>query len=138
MIMVRNIPSCSIRFGLSLLAILVLSPQPSFAATRILVDQVGYEPFASKVALVVTAREDPAPTKFALINSDTGKLALEGDVKSFGEVHAWTGMVFFRADFSSWREQGHYILRISTSTAEIASSIFAIQPDVLERNTLSN
>lgn len=112
--------------------------RPTSAATRILVDQVGYEPAAPKVALVVTANDDPAPTRFALINSDTGKLALEGDVKPSGEVHAWTGMVFFTADFSTWRTAGHYTLRVSTAAGDIASCPFAIQDDVLERNTLSN
>ena len=110
----------------------------SHAATRVLVDQVGYEPAASKQALIITGKDDPAPAKFALINSDTGKLALEGDVKSSGEVHAWTGMVFFTADFSAWREPGHYILRVSASNGDFASCPFAIQDDVLERNTLSN
>ena len=110
----------------------------SHAATRVLVDQVGYEPAASKQALIITGKDDPAPAKFALINSDTGKLALEGDVKPSGEVHAWTNMLFFSVDFSAWREPGHYILRVSTSKGEIASCPFAIQDDVLERNTLSN
>ena len=112
--------------------------RPAQAATHVLVDQVGYEPDAPKVAVVVTGRDDPAPTRFALINSDTGKLALEGDLKPSGDVHAWTGMTFFTADFSAWHETGHYILRVSSSAGEIASCPFAIQDDVLERNTLSN
>jgi hypothetical protein len=69
---------------------------------------------------------------------DTGKLALEGDLKPSGEVHAWTGMIFFTADFSAQRDPGHYILRVSSPAGEIASCPFAIQDDVLERNTLSN
>ncbi len=108
------------------------------AATRVLVDQVGYELSAPKLAIVITAINDPAPTKFALINSDTGKIALEGDLKNSGEVHAWAGMLFFTADFSTWHEPGHYTLRVSTHAGEIASCAFAIQQDVLERNTLSN
>ncbi|HEY1576919.1 MAG TPA: glycoside hydrolase family 9 protein [Terracidiphilus sp.] len=134
----RNIRSLSIKLGLCLLAFAASYSHPALAATRVLVDQVGYEPSAPKVALVVTAKDDPAPAKFALINSGTGKLALEGDVKPSGEVHAWTGMLFFTADFSAWREPGHYLLRVSSSAGEIASCPFAIQPDVLERNTLSN
>lgn len=115
-----------------------LFSDPALAATHVLVDQVGYEPAAPKLALVITGKQDAAPTRFALVNSDTGKLALEGDVKPSGEVHAWNGMIFFTADFSAWREPGHYILRVSTSTGEFASCPFAIQDDVLERNTLSN
>jgi hypothetical protein len=112
--------------------------QSALASTRVLVDQIGYEPDASKVALVVTSKDDPAPTRFTLINSDTGKLALEGDIKPSSEVHSWTGMLFFTADFTAWREPGHYILRVSASSSQISSCTFAIQEDVLERNTLSN
>ena len=108
------------------------------AATRVLVDQIGYEPTAPKVALVVTSKDDPAPTKFGLFNVETGKLALQGDVKPSGEVRSWTGMLFFTVDFSTWREPGHYILRVSTSSNQISSCDFAIQQNVLERNTLSN
>jgi len=108
------------------------------AATQVLIDQVGYEPMGSKIAIVITGKNDPAPTKFALLNSNTGKLALTGELKPSGEVQSWTGMLFFAADFTAWREPGHYILRISTPSDEIASCPFAIQNDVLERNTLSN
>jgi hypothetical protein len=139
MILPRKTRSLSSRLRPSLLILLAACfCRPTSAATRVLVDQVGYEPTVPKIALVVTTKDDPAPTKFALINSDTGKLALAGDVKPSGEVHAWTDMVFFTADFSAQRETGHYILRVSTSSGEIASCPFAIQENVLERNTLSN
>jgi Glycosyl hydrolase family 9/Cellulase N-terminal ig-like domain len=129
-------PLLRARFCVALLTLFLCSPV--FGSVRVLVDQVGYEAAAPKVALVLIGRDDPAPLRFALFNSDNGKLALEGAVKSSGEVHTWTGMVFFTADFSAWHEPGHYILRISTPAGEIASCPFAIQQDVLERNTLSN
>lgn len=133
--------TCSLSLRLRACFVLLLAAffcRSASAAVHVLVDQVGYETTAPKLALVVTGSGDPAPTRFALVNSDTGALALEGDVKASGEVHAWSGMVFFTADFSSWREPGHYILRVATPTSEIASCPFAIQDDVLERNTLSN
>jgi hypothetical protein len=135
----RNI--CSLSFLLRPSLVILLAAISGVSATaeqHVLVDQVGYEPTAPKIAIVITANTDPAPARFALINSDTGKLALEGDVKPSGEVHAWSNMLFFTAEFTTWREPGHYILRISTPSGEVSSSQFAIQPDVLERNTLSN
>jgi hypothetical protein len=111
---------------------------PALAATHVLVDQVGYEPAAPKVALVITGKSDSAPTRFALINSDTGKIVLNGDLKPSGEVHAWDGMIFFAADFSSWHEPGQYLLRVSSARGDSVSSSFDIEPDVLERHTLSN
>ena len=133
--------TCSVSSGLRSWLLILLIPffcRSASAATHVLVDQVGYEPAAPKIALVIIGKDEAPPTKFALINSDTGTTVLEGDVKPSGEVHGWAGMVFFTADFSSWRETGRYILRVSRSNGEISSSLFAIQDDVLERNTLSN
>lgn len=111
---------------------------PASAAVRVLVDQVGYELQAPKQALVIGGNSDPAPVKFFLVDADTGKTVLEGALKSSGEVHAWTGMVFWTADFSSWRKPGHYVLRASFAGGEAVSCPFAIEANVLERETLSN
>jgi hypothetical protein len=139
MILSRKTCFLSSHLRLGLLVLLFASfCHPALAEIHVLVDQVGYEPGVPKVALVITGKDDPAPARFALVNSDTGKVAFEGDVKPSGEVRAWTGMIFFTADFSGWHEPGHYILRVSTPAGNIGSCSFAIQQDVLERNTLSN
>ena len=129
-------PKSFIRLSLAIL--ITFFCRSALAATHVLIDQVGYEPTAPKVALVITAKDDPAPTEFALINSDTGKSVLDGDLKPSGEVRAWTGMVFFTADFSAWHKPGYYTLRVPSSGGESISSSFAIQDNVLERQTLSN
>ena len=131
-------PVCSLLRLSSLIFFSASLSYPAIAATHVLVDQVGYEPAAPKLAVIITAKDDPTPTRFALINSDTGKTVFEGDVKPSGEVHAWTGMVLYAADFSAWHQAGHYLLRAVTPAGEISSCPFAIQDDVLERNTLSN
>ncbi len=136
----RNISSLSSPLRPCLFVLLAaIAALPGSAELRVLVDQVGYEPNAPKQALVIAAPVDPAPLKFSLINSGTGQSVLSGELKSSGEVHAWTGMIFWTADFSSWSQPGQYILRVSPASGpDVASCPFTIQANVLERQTLSN
>jgi hypothetical protein len=108
------------------------------ASVRVLVDQVGYEPQATKVALVEGVKGAPAPADFALINVDSGKTVLKGPLHSAGDVYDWRGMVFWSADFSAWRDPGRYIVRVAAQDGPAESSPFTIDAEVLERQTLSN
>jgi hypothetical protein len=111
---------------------------PAAASVRVLVDQVGYEPQAPKVALVTGAAGDAAPEAFALIDVASGKTVLEGQLKPSGDVYDWRGMTFWSADFSAWREPGRYALRISSKDGQATSCPFTIDKEILERQTLSN
>ncbi|HEX4322167.1 MAG TPA: glycoside hydrolase family 9 protein [Acidobacteriaceae bacterium] len=104
---------------------------------HVLVDQVGYDLRAPKQALVEASAQDH-PTRYMLIDSNTGKKVLEGDLKSAGEVYSWGGRVFWIADFSTWQKEGRYELQVNSGDGLIRSCAFAIDDDVLERNTLSN
>lgn len=111
---------------------------PARAAIRVLVDQVGYELHSPKQALVIAAKDDLPPQRFSLIDAETGKSVLEGNLTLSGEVHAWAGMVFWTADFSAWRQTGSYKIGVSLTKGDVVSSAFAIEAEVLERHTLSN
>jgi hypothetical protein len=104
---------------------------------RVVVDQVGYDIQAPKQALVVGTPQDH-PQQFALVDVDTGKAVLTGELTPSGQVHSWNGWDFWTADFSSWQRPGHYTLQIRSTTGEVSSYPFEINEDVLERNTLSN
>jgi hypothetical protein len=104
---------------------------------HVLVDQVGYDLRAPKQALVEASAQDH-PTRYMLIDSNTGKKVLESDLKSAGEVYRWGGRVFWIADFSTWQKEGRYELQVNSGDGLIRSCAFAIDDDVLERNTLSN
>lgn len=102
-----------------------------------LVDQVGYEPGSSKVAIVAGTGSDH-PRHFTLTDAETGKTVFRGDVKAAGKVDQWHGAwgdIFWTADFSGWDKPGHYELSIDTGEHSCA---FAIEDDLLERETLSN
>src|SRR5215469_7012077 len=89
------------------------------ASVRVLVDQVGYDPQAAKVALVVATEGERAPGSFSLINVDSGKTVLDGPLRSAGDVYNWLGMAFWSADFSAWREPGRYTLRIAAPDGQV-------------------
>ena len=103
----------------------------------VLVDQVGYETQSPKQALVLGTDRDH-PQQFTLVDTSTGKTVLSGSLKPAGQVHAWGGRVFWTAEFSSWQKAGHYAIQTHTDAREISSCPFAIDDDLLERNTLSS
>ncbi|HTU51730.1 MAG TPA: glycoside hydrolase family 9 protein [Acidobacteriaceae bacterium] len=133
-----KIKTASLRFlfGCCLLLIAPIC----LAQMHIVVDQVGYETTAQKQALVVAdgiQDSQDAPETFTLTDADTGKVVLTGPFKPAGQVDQW-GRTFWVADFSSVQTPGHYKIAATTKAGAITSCAFAINHNVLERNTLSN
>ncbi|MGD0938666.1 MAG: glycoside hydrolase family 9 protein [Terracidiphilus sp.] len=111
--------------------------QSASSQVRVLTDQVGYESTAVKQAIVVGTEQD-GPGKFELIDTNTAKAVYTGDLKLAGQVFDWKGRTFWIADFSGWRQPGHYAIQVHAGTNEAQSCPFEIQDDILERDTLSN
>lgn len=114
-----------------------LAASPSFSQARILVDQVGYETAAPKVALIESATDED-PGSVALVDTTTGKAVLEAKSEPAGTVDHWGPWHFWKADFSSWRTPGEYRLRVVGRDFAISSCAFEIGDSLLERRTLSN
>ncbi|GGG95579.1 glycoside hydrolase family 9 protein [Silvibacterium dinghuense] len=106
--------------------------QSARAEVRILVDQVGYEPGAAKIALVKGTAEDH-PARFVLKEVSTGRTVFSGSVAAAGKIDQWGG-TYWTADFSAFHEKGEYELE----TDGAHSCGFAIEDDLLEKETLSN
>jgi hypothetical protein len=104
---------------------------------RVLVNQVGYEVQEPKLA-IVSSPPHGSLREFSLVDSEAGKIVLKGILQPSGQVDAWGETAFWIADFSSWKTPGQYILRVSSREGEASSCSFAIDDNVLERNTLSN
>ena len=107
------------------------------AQVRVLVDQVGYETTAPKVALISGAENGPA-AQFTLVNDATSKVVFSGTAEAAGHVDRWGDRTYWKADFSTFRTPGHYILRVATADSVVSSCTFPIDDDLLERTTLSN
>lgn len=115
----------------------VILPQLSHGAVKVLVDQVGYETAGEKHAVIVAGAQDK-PGWFSLIDTETGETVASGELVRSGAVDAWSGMVFWTADFSAWKRSGRYRLEVRGDSGAAESCDFVIEDDVLERNTLSN
>jgi hypothetical protein len=107
------------------------------AQVRVLVDQVGYETTAPKVALISGAENGPA-AQFTLVDDATSKVVFSGTAEAAGHVDRWGDRTYWKADFSAFRTPGHYILRVATGDGVVSSCSFQIDDDLLERTTLSN
>ncbi|MGC2639322.1 MAG: glycoside hydrolase family 9 protein [Acidobacteriaceae bacterium] len=114
-----------------------LAAAPGFAQVRVLVDQVGYESVAPKVALIESTA-DAALGGFVLVDDATGETVFTGKLDPAGTVDHWAPWHFWKADFSSWRTPGEYRLRTAGGDAEVSSCTFEIGDNLLERRTLSN
>jgi hypothetical protein len=85
----------------------------------------------------VLGTQNESPHDFTLIDSATGKTVFAGDLKPAGKVYAWSGAwgdTYWTADFSDFKTPGHYVLDVR----DAHSCAFAIEDDLLERDTLSN
>jgi len=107
------------------------------AQVRVLVDQVGYETTAPKVALICGTENGPA-AQFTLVDDATSKVVFSGTAEAAGRVDRWGDRTYWKADFSAFRTPGHYILRVATGDSVASSCSFQIDDDLLERTTLSN
>jgi outer membrane protein assembly factor BamB len=103
----------------------------------VLVDQVGYDTLAPKQAIVAMG-PGTSPRRFVVVNADTGAQVWQGDLSPAAEVAHWGDGVYAVADFSGMKTQGHYYLALPDADRQTQSAVFAVQDNVLERNTLSN
>ena len=79
-----------------------------------------------------------APEHFSLVDVSTQQEVMTGKLTSNGPVNNWSGRTFWTADFSSWRQPGHYEIQVPSHTGEVHSCSFEVGDNLLERSTLSN
>jgi Glycosyl hydrolase family 9/Cellulase N-terminal ig-like domain len=108
------------------------APGAGAATSKVLVDQVGYDTQAPKQAIVMLQAAGDAKT-FRIVDADTGKQVLQGELSAPATVARWDGS-YAIADFSQLKTPGHYYVDADGGH----SWAFAVQDNVLERNTLSN
>ena len=118
--------------------ICLLIAGPGFSQDlKVLINHVGYEPDAAKRAVILGHDGDDVST-FRIDDDQTGAQVLAGQAVRAGHVDQWKDWVFWTIDFSMVTQQGDYTIECDTNHGVIRSCPFLIQPDLLERNTLSN
>lgn len=105
-----------------------VAPPPPEPLPTVRVNQLGYFPGASKIAVYVTSSK--APVDFKLVAAD-GSEVLKGKTKPFG-MDADSGDFVHHVDFSAAQKPGKgYMLVVGT--AEEKSPPFAIGDDILKQ-----
>ncbi|MGY3919525.1 glycoside hydrolase family 9 protein [Aeromonas eucrenophila] len=112
---------------------------------ELLINQVGYDCDGHKVALLQGAAHAEISGQLRLIRLDDGQILFEAPLQAAGQVPGWQGRAFWRADFSAFKEPGHYRLEAITTSGErdappsvTRSARFAIGPELLSRTCLSD
>ena len=115
----------------------VVAKPDDASRSNVLIDQVGYDTQASKQAIVVV-EPGTSPRHFLVINADSGAPVWQGDLAHAAKVANWRDSAYAIADFSALKAPGHYYLVVPDGDREMRSAVFAVQDNVLERNTLSD
>ncbi|SEI56544.1 beta-glucosidase family 9 [Dyadobacter koreensis] len=105
--------------------------------TKVLTNHIGYENSQIKRAIIISEKKIEIPL-FKLIDSETGKVVFSGKPVFSGPVRKWKNWLFWTIDFSTFNENGSYIIHVAIGGRTIASYPFMIGKNVLEQSTLSN
>ena len=112
---------------ISLAAILV---GISAAATSVIrINQIGYLPESTKVAVMMTTSQN-AVKSFLISDIYTGKTVFEGEAVAAGPLGRMKET--YRLDFSSFQKEGAYKITVRTADGEVCSPIFPIGTGVYD------
>ena len=126
------------RYLLSLVCGLAGFSAVSFAAeSMILTNHLGYEPNGPKHA-VVLGQAGENLNGCSLNNYANDQKVLDLPAQAAGPVQKWRDWYFWTLDFDSFKAEGKYYLQCSYGSGYVRSFPFAVQRDVLERNTMSD
>ncbi|HXI70992.1 MAG TPA: glycoside hydrolase family 9 protein [Verrucomicrobiae bacterium] len=102
------------------------------AAVIIHVNQVAYDQAAPKFAVVETSSPLPAVSRFRVQDALTLSNVFEGTLTGVQECGEWfPGKYFYRADFSSFQQPGHFRLELEQPGKPCNSFDFEIGEDAL-------
>lgn len=112
------------------IAALALAAVQAFAGSWVRINQIGYLPEATKVA-VFMSNEDVKVKGFDLIDAFTGKTVwTSSSVRPTGALGQMKTTC--RLDFSGMKTCGAYYVKVLTSGAEARSGIFPVNQDVYD------
>ncbi len=104
---------------------------------KILTNQVGYEPFGIKTAVIEAFQGDKIKNCFIKLYKNNKEVAAATPVK-VGRVDQWKNWYFWTVDFSHVKQEGKYYIECETNRGPFFSFPFLIQKNILERHTISD
>ena len=112
------------------IALLALAAVQTFAGSWVRINQIGYLPEATKVA-VFMSNEAVQVNGFELVDAFTGEVAWRSDaVRPTGALGQMKTTC--RLDFSALKADGAYYIKVLSSGGETRSEIFPINPKVYD------
>jgi hypothetical protein len=118
------------------------APAPAAPARQpnppvVLTNHLGYDLAGAKHAVVRAAQGDVVSAcEVRTVAADA--TAQPATVRAVGRVDHWRDWFFWTVDFDSLDREGTYTIACDSNRGPIRSSPFAVQADLLERNTLSD
>ena len=121
-----------------IICLLIILPLSLMAqSVRVLINHIGYENNQSKTA-IAEADTKLILQNFQLIDAGTGKVVYTGKPVYSGSVNKWKQYIFWTMDFTGFKTDGNYQLRLSLPGKIIISYPFTIGKNILEQYTLSD
>ena len=122
---------------LALVAVVFLSAVLHASETKVLTNQLGYDPAGPKHA-VILGKEGDSVSECSLKAYADDRSALTIPARAVGPVTKWRDWYFWTLDFDSFQTEGEYYVECASSNGPVHSYPFHIQQLLLERNTLSD
>jgi len=123
--------------GLMILSSCLWVAQAAASDVKVLTNHLGYEAKGPKHA-VVLGKAGESVSGCDLADAATGQRVLAIAPKSAGPVQKWRDWYFWTLDFDSFATEGKYRIDCATSAGNVQSFPFAVQNDLLERQTVSD
>ena len=112
------------------ITVLALAAVQTFAGSWVRINQIGYLPEATKVAVFMSS-DAVQVDGFELVDAFTGEVAWKSDaVRPTGGLGRMK--TTYRLDFSSLKTNGAYYIKVLSSGVETRSEIFPINPKVYD------
>jgi hypothetical protein len=122
---------------LNLLFAIAFSTTVQANGLKILTNHVGYEVAGPKHAVVLGQASDTV-SSCAVKENGADRQVFSAAAHNAGPVKKWRDWNFWTFDFDQVSTEGKYYLECESSRGAIRSFPFAVQRDLLERNTLSD
>lgn len=104
---------------------------------KVLVNQVGYEAAGPKHA-VILGRAGDQVSNCEMKDDASDRPVYSANANPAGAVKKWRDWNFWTVNFDSFTAEGKYYLECDSNRGAIRSYAFAVQKDLLERDTLSD